>query len=403
MTNAARLQALLDRRATAVEGLRGHLDSIGAEPTAEDRSKTEAYDTELLELDREVRRVNGLIDGERAAEEARSALATATSREGGRREERVSDDDILRQIASGELRSHTFSTEQRAETTGDHPALTDAPTFLTQLIQQLYEVSSVYRLNPFIIRTPDAREVKVPRAALGGKAQRVSEGQSRRTGRARATTDSVTLRAFEYGDIWVATKQLLRDSLVPIAPLIAADQAWAIATAMADDLYLGTGGANDPEGVLTSFASTPAAAHDAISLEDVIDLQHAVAVPYRAGARFVVGDLTVAALRKLREGTDGEGAFLWRDPMDGDGLPTLMGKPVVIEPVVAAPGPEAVSMAFGDFNRGYILREVGAVEVSQSSDAYFEVSSVGVKVEMALDGRVRDPNAVRVLAHPDTP
>ena len=411
-----RLQSLIEARGRAVEEMRAHLEGLPAEPSAEERSKTENFDTAVLGLDEEIGRVRQMIANDAAVEEARSEHFNAGPASGSGTEARRTDDDILREIALGETRSHTFTSEvataEGVEEQRDtilraaHPDW-QPQTFVNQLLTYLTEYSSIMRLGPTVLTTSDGREIKFPRLTLGGPIQRVEEGHTRRTNRQRATSGNFFIRAYQWGDIFVASRELFRDSVVNISQVIAQDQAWAIAQGMGEEFYNGEGGELAPEGVLKHFPTVDAPSEH-VDFDTLIDLFHSVAVPYRTNAKWLIGDGTVQALRKIREHNDGP--YLWRDALTSEQpFPTFMGKPVVVEPIVPAPGFSAdaenprVSVAFGDFNRGLLLRNVGGVEVSRSTEAYFETSEVGIKVELSADLRVRDPNAARLLVHPTAP
>ncbi|MGE3346061.1 MAG: phage major capsid protein [Ramlibacter sp.] len=87
--------------------------------------------------------------------------------------------------------------------------------------------------------------------------------------------------------------------------------------------------------------------------DKIIDLQHALKSQYRPGAAWVMGDATLATVRQMK---DGSGSFyLWQpDPLSGFGG-RLLGSPVEIDdnmPVIAA---DSLSMAYGNFQQGYLV------------------------------------------------
>ncbi len=85
----------------------------------------------------------------------------------------------------------------------------------------------------------------------------------------------------------------------------------------------------------------------------IIDLQHALKSQYRPGAAFVMGDSTLAKVRQMK---DGSGNFyLWQpDPMAGFGG-RLLGSPVEIDDNMPTMASNSLSMAYGNFQQGYIV------------------------------------------------
>lgn len=85
----------------------------------------------------------------------------------------------------------------------------------------------------------------------------------------------------------------------------------------------------------------------------LISLQHSLKQQYRQGAVFLMPDSVLASIRQFK---DGSGNFyLWNpDPSGGFGG-RILGSPVVIDdnmPVVAS---NSYSIAFGNFQRGYVI------------------------------------------------
>lgn len=87
--------------------------------------------------------------------------------------------------------------------------------------------------------------------------------------------------------------------------------------------------------------------------DKLIDLQHALKAQYRPGARWLVGDTTLAKIRQMKDGSGNY--YLWNpDPSAGFGG-VILGSPVTIDdnmPVVAA---NSYSLAYGNFQRGYVI------------------------------------------------
>lgn len=85
--------------------------------------------------------------------------------------------------------------------------------------------------------------------------------------------------------------------------------------------------------------------------DKVISLQHALKAQYRAGAVWLANDATVGVMRQLK---DGSGSYyLWQpDPAAAFGG-RFLGAPVEVDDNVADLGAGSLSLAYGNFKRGY--------------------------------------------------
>ncbi len=86
----------------------------------------------------------------------------------------------------------------------------------------------------------------------------------------------------------------------------------------------------------------------------LIDLVHSLNPRYRAGAKFVMNAATLADIRKFK---DADGNFLWRPGLMDGQADTLLGYPVVEAADMPDIGSNSLSVAFGNFERGYTIVE----------------------------------------------
>lgn len=110
------------------------------------------------------------------------------------------------------------------------------------------------------------------------------------------------------------------------------------------------GGAARKAGTLGFVAG--GAASTLSSGDAFIDAYHALKSGYRNGAVWLMNDLTVRDVRKLK---DAQGDYIWQTDFTSDQPFTLLGKPVETDdsmPVVSA---NSFSVAFGNFLAGYLI------------------------------------------------
>jgi predicted phage gp36 major capsid-like protein len=106
-------------------------------------------------------------------------------------------------------------------------------------------------------------------------------------------------------------------------------------------------------GSLGYVATTAAADFAATNKGDnLIDLYYALKAGYRNGAAFLTSDAVMGTIRKFK---DGQGNYLFQPPTGPDMPSTLLGKPVVTDDNMPALGANAYPVAFGNFQRGYLI------------------------------------------------
>lgn len=89
--------------------------------------------------------------------------------------------------------------------------------------------------------------------------------------------------------------------------------------------------------------------------DKLVDLQHALKQQYRPGARWLANDSTLATLRKFKDASGNY--YLWNpDPAAGFGG-TILGSAVTIDDNMPDIGANSLSLAYGNFQRGYTIAD----------------------------------------------
>ena len=96
-------------------------------------------------------------------------------------------------------------------------------------------------------------------------------------------------------------------------------------------------------------------------------------------------DSTLATARKLKDTTN---QYLWAPGLAGAG-DTILGKPVVTDPNVAAVALSAKSLAFGDLS-AYYVRLAGGIRFERSDDFAFQSDLVTFRCIVRGDGILVD-------------
>ena len=157
--------------------------------------------------------------------------------------------------------------------------------------------------------------------------------------------------------------------------------------------YATVADADQAWGQIGYVASGAAGGFAATSPTDrLIDLVYAPKAQYRPNGRFVMNRKTVSAVRKFK---DADGNYVWQPAARLGENASLLGYPVTeIEtmPDVAA---NSLSIAFGDFQRGYLIVDRAGVRVLR--DPYSAKPYVLFYTTKRVGGGVQDFDAIKVM------
>ncbi|CAH1672021.1 phage major capsid protein [Chelatococcus asaccharovorans] len=154
-------------------------------------------------------------------------------------------------------------------------------------------------------------------------------------------------------------------------------------------------GTGAPNGVVTaSSLGKTATAAAAIASDELIDLVHSVDPAHRVSpkVRFMFNDLTLSALRKLK---DGQGNYLWQMGDITKGQPgTLLGYRYSINQAMDSIAAAKKVVLFGDFGK-YYVRKVGSPLIGVLRERFWP--DLGIAGLIYFDGELGDTAAVRHL------
>jgi HK97 family phage major capsid protein len=124
----------------------------------------------------------------------------------------------------------------------------------------------------------------------------------------------------------------------------------------------------------------------------LVDLIYAVKAGYRQNAVFVMNRKTQSTVRKFKDST---GNYLWQPPATASGRASLIGfalAEVEDMPDIAA---NSLSIAFGDFHRGYLVVDRAGVTVLR--DPYTAKPYVLFYTTKRVGGGVQDFDAIKLM------
>ncbi|MEP1206721.1 MAG: phage major capsid protein [Rhizobiaceae bacterium] len=229
---------------------------------------------------------------------------------------------------------------------------------------------------------------------------------------ARAKTDSPTLAELQFPTkelyaMPAATSSLLEDAAVDLETWIAEEVESAFAEQEGKAFVTGSA-TNEPTGFLTAttvaedswawgnlgyvLSGADGAFADSDGADVLVDVIYALRAGYRQNATFVMNRKAQAATRKLK---DGDGNYIWQAPASADSRALLMGFPVVEAEDMPDIETDSLSIAFGDFRRGYLVVDRTGVNVLR--DPFTQKPYVLFYTTKRVGGGIQDFDAIKLV------
>lgn len=257
-----------------------------------------------------------------------------------------------------------------------------SPMFDESVTRQIVTASG----NPLLMPTEDD---------TGNEAVLVTETEE--PGDEDLLVGQIAFGAFKFSAKGIkCSAEFIQDSAINAEQWVRAAMAKRFSRGIGRSLTTGTG-VGEPQGIVTAAgAGITAAAQEAISFDELIDLQHAVDPAYRAAptSAWMFHDATLKLLRKVK---DADGNFIWQPASAQTGAPAqLLNHPYRINQAMAVPAAGARSVLFGDLDK-FAVRRVREVSVRRLDELYAASDQVGFIGFARVDGRMLDPAAIKVL------
>jgi HK97 family phage major capsid protein len=213
-----------------------------------------------------------------------------------------------------------------------------------------------------------------------------------------------TLGAYMYTSKMVKVSfQLLNDSAFDLNAWLPGKFAQRIGRAINAHFTNGTGGGAQPVGLVPNLTVGKTGATGqtlTVTSDDLIDVIHSVDPAYRnERSRFMLADTSVKVVRKLKDTT---GQYLWQPGLTAGSPDSLLGYAVTINQDMPAMSANAKSIAFGDFNAAYVIRQVQGIQVLRLNERFADALQVGFLSFARFDGNVDDTNAAKLYQNSAT-
>lgn len=178
-----------------------------------------------------------------------------------------------------------------------------------------------------------------------------------------------------YAEPWV-TNEMLEDSFYNLEGDIMMEAGITFAETEGAAFITGNG-VGRPRGIATYttvanasytwgsvgyIASGKAGAFTSVAPSDaLVDLQHGLKQQYRPGAKFMMNDATLGTVRQMKDAS--MGYYLWQPDSTAGFQGSILGSDVVVDDNMADVAANSLSIAYGNFQRGYTIVDRRGVAV----------------------------------------
>lgn len=391
----APLKALRERKHELSRQANNLFVNVGDRTWTQDEQKS--YDTIVDEIER----LNAQIAALEKINDERAELVVTQELTSGKKKVEASVKDILalylRKGANASAEELASIRNAMSTTTGSEGGFT-VPTEVARTVIDALKAYGGMRRVAQIVPSSSGNAWSYPGSdGTAEEGEIVGENAAATTGEITFTT--VPLVVYKYSSKKIALPwELVQDSGIDIVQFVIDRLATRIGRITNKHFTIGTG-TSQPHGVVTrsgvgKVGSTGQTT--TVTYDDLVDLQHAVDASYRAlGAVFMMNDLTVRSIRKIKD-TSNRPIFVPGYDVNSVNAPdTLLGAPIIVNNDVPVMAANAKSILYGSF-QSYIIRDVMDVEVRRFDDSAFALNGqVGFCGWSRTGGNLMNTGAVR--------
>lgn len=231
---------------------------------------------------------------------------------------------------------------------------------------------------------------------------------------ARPATAGPTLAQLKpsFGELYAnpeVTQKALDDIFFNVEGELSQDISESFAVLEGKAFLSGTG-TNQPVGLLTAKTSAEADSarafgtvqHIATGVADnfpakdpadiLIDLIYSMKAGYRTGAQFMVNSMTLAAMRKWK---DGQGNYIWQPAIQNGQPGSIFGYGYVTNEDMPSAGAGAIPVVFANFQQAYTIFD--RVGIRSLRDPYTNKPFVGFYTTKRVGSMIANTQAVKFL------
>jgi HK97 family phage major capsid protein len=167
-----------------------------------------------------------------------------------------------------------------------------------------------------------------------------------------------------------ATQKLLDDSSINIESWLGMEISDIISETENTSFVLGDG-VGKPRGFLAYDSGTSdeqieqivSGTSGEVTADGLINVQTALKEGYQAGANWVMSRATRGLIRLLKDTGSGTDQYMWQPGLTAGEPDTLLGKSITLASDMPVAGANSLSIAYGDFRRGYKIVDRSGVTI----------------------------------------
>lgn len=202
---------------------------------------------------------------------------------------------------------------------------------------------------------------------------------------------NIQLDGFLAGALSKISNSLINNSQFDIVSFVVNQMGEDIARFIEHELLIGT--SDKVTGLSTIKNKVTAAAANAITSDEVVDLKDSIKDAYQSKAIWIMSGKTRTALRLLK-GSDGH--YLLQDDITSPFGSTLLGKPVYVSDNMPEIGASASPIVYGDMT-GLAAKFSENVTIQVLREKYADEHATGVVAWFEFDAKVQDEQKLAKL------
>ena len=383
------LKELLEKRAAKQDEMKAILDMANQE----NRSLNEEENTKFSALEKEIRNLDNTINAIQTSRELELNAPVVEKEEEKKPEERSLEQreyDAFDAYIRGQVENRTDPVNM---TKGANGAV--IPTSIAQkIIEKVVDICPIYK-DADRYNVNGTLTIPYYDETTQGDIQMVYADEFTDGLSTSGKFGSISLTGFLGRAICDVSKSLINNSQFDVVNFVVNRMALAIAKFLEGELLNGTD--EKIEGLSSLDAAVTLASKDAITADELIELQEAVPDAYQGNAYWIMNKTTRTAIRKLKNAA-GE-YFLNRDVNSRWGY-TLLGKDVYTTANVAALGTASkTAVVYGDM-KGLAVKVSEDINIEVLREVKARQHAVEVVGFVEADAKVQNAEMIAVAKTP---
>ena len=375
------LKALLEKRADLHNQMQALVTTADTETRAMNEEETAQFDA----LEKEIKDIDATIERENRALQLQSMEPVGTEE----RSREAAEELAFVNYVLG--KSQELRAGEQNVTMGNNGAI--IPTSIANRIIKEVKDRCPILAGATLYRVKGT--LKVPVWGNANSTHNITVGYA--TEFQELTADAGKFTSVDLGGYLAAALTLIgrsveNNAVFNVTQFIISEMAERIARWIEGELLTGSG-TNAAQGALNTTNGLTAAATNAVTADELIDLQAKVKQVYQANACWTMSPATFTAIKKLKDDTK---RYLLQDDVTQEFPYRLLGKPVYLSdnmPDLAA-GKKAI--LYGDYSGLSVnIREDISIEVLR--EKYATQHAIGVVAWLEMDARITDNQKLAVL------